>query len=87
MREQFLIPLAEWKSGRFGFEITNTTLVKYGKLGYINPKPEKVRGRWCVDRSAIYVGPSAVGVAPEIHEDDDEALKEILNHVTKATKK
>ncbi|MEW7947473.1 excisionase, partial [Enterobacter hormaechei subsp. xiangfangensis] len=35
MREQYLIPLAEWKSGRFGFEITNTTLVKYGKLGYI----------------------------------------------------
>ena len=87
MSEQFLIPLTEWKAGRFGLVITNTTLVKYGKLGYINPKPEKICGRWCVDRNAVYVGPGAVGVVPEIHDDDDDALKEILNHVAKATKK
>jgi hypothetical protein len=35
----------------------------------------------------VYVGPGAVGVAPEIHDNDDDALKEILNHVAKATKK
>lgn len=87
MTEQFLITLSEWKPGRFGFAITNATLVKYGKLGYISPKPQKIGGRWCVDRNAVFIGPGAAGIAPEIHDDDDDTLKEILNHVAKATQK
>ncbi|EHP0929687.1 excisionase [Salmonella enterica] len=87
MSEQFMITLDEWKPKRFSLPITNTPLVKYGKLGYIVPRPQKIRGRWLVDRNAIFVGAGETGVAPEIHDDDDDALKEILIHVTEATKK
>lgn len=57
------------------------------QAGLHKPEAGKICGRWCVDRNAVYVGPGAVGVTPEIHDDDDDALKEILNHVAKATKK
>jgi hypothetical protein len=87
MNEQFLIPLAQWKASRFGFNITNTTLVRYGKLGFIAPPPEKIRGHWCVDRNAVYIGPNGNGMKPEIFEDDDEVLRGILTHVTTSTKK
>lgn len=87
MSAQFLIPLAEWKTGRFGFPITNATLAKYGELGHIIPKPEKIGGKWRIDRDAVYVGPGGAGVAPEIYDDDDDTLKGILTHVTEATKK
>ncbi len=80
-------PLDEWKPKRFSLPITNTTLVKYGKLGYIVPRPQKIRGRWLIDRRAVFVGPGETGIAPEIHTGDDDALKEILTHVTEATKK
>ncbi|EOJ4695793.1 hypothetical protein ACRWPJ_003223, partial [Escherichia coli] len=39
------------------------------------------------DRRAVFVGPGETGIAPEIHTGDDDALKEILTHVTEATKK
>ncbi len=42
MSEQYLITLDEWKPKRFSLPITNTTLVKYGKLGYIVPRPQKI---------------------------------------------
>ncbi|EGW96746.1 excisionase [Escherichia coli STEC_EH250] len=87
MSEQYLITLDEWKPKRFSLPITNTTLVKYGKLGYIVPRPQKIRGRWLIDRRAVFVGPGEAGIAPEIHTGDDDALKEILTHVTEATKK
>ncbi|TFX58525.1 hypothetical protein DEO03_13930, partial [Escherichia coli] len=32
-------------------------------------------------------GSGEAGIAPEIHTGDDDALKEILTHVTEATKK
>lgn len=86
MSEQYLITLDEWKPKRFSLPITNTTLVKYGKLGYIVPRPQKIRGRWLIDRRAVFVGPGETGIAPEIHTGDDDALKEILTHVTEATK-
>ncbi len=44
MSEQYLITLDEWKPKRFSLPITNTTLVKYGKLGYIVPRPQKIVG-------------------------------------------
>ncbi|HAW2652663.1 TPA: DNA-binding protein [Escherichia coli] len=47
----------------------------------------KIRGRWLIDRRAVFVGPGETGIAPEIHTGDDDALKEILTHVTEATKK
>ncbi|EFE7673956.1 excisionase [Escherichia coli] len=87
MSEQYLITLDEWKPKRFSLPITNTTLVKYGKPGYIVPRPQKIRGRWLIDRRAVFVGPGETGIAPEIHTGDDDALKEILTHVTEATKK
>ncbi len=40
MSEQYLITLDEWKPKQFSLPITNTTLVKYGKLGYIVPRPQ-----------------------------------------------
>ncbi|ENI6960590.1 DNA-binding protein [Escherichia coli] len=44
--------------------------------------------RHCLfDRRAVFVGPGETGIAPEIHTGDDDALKEILTHVTEATKK
>ncbi len=49
MSEQYLITLDEWKPKRFSLPITNTTLVKYGKLGYIVPRPQKFVG--VADRS------------------------------------
>ncbi|ENW8445869.1 hypothetical protein MMT14_27335, partial [Escherichia coli] len=55
MSEQYLITLDEWKPKRFSLPITNTTLVKYGKLGYIVPRPQKIRGRWLIDRRAVFV--------------------------------
>lgn len=69
------------------FPITTACLVKHGKLGYIQPRPVKVGIRWCIDERAQYIGPGATGVEPEIHSDDDEILRGILNDVTKATKK
>ncbi len=86
MSEQYLITLDEWKPKRFSLPITNTTLVKYGKLGYIVPRPQKIRGRWLIDRRAVFVGPGETGIAPEIHTGDDDALKEILTHVTEPTR-
>ena len=65
MSEQYLITLDEWKPKRFSLPITNTTLVKYGKLGYIVPRPQKIRGRWLIDRRAVFVGPGETGIAPE----------------------
>lgn len=56
MSEQYLITLDEWKPKRFSLPITNTTLVKYGKLGYIVPRPQKIRGRWLIDRRAVLLG-------------------------------
>ena len=87
MSEQSLIPLGEWKTRRLKFPITTTSLVKHGKLGYIQPRPVKVGRRWCVDERAQYIGPGVCGFEPEIRSDDDEILQEILNDVTKATKK
>ncbi|AYN29964.1 excisionase [Buttiauxella sp. 3AFRM03] len=87
MSEQSLIPLSEWKSRRMKFPITTACLVKHGKLGYIQPRPVKIGTRWCIDERAQYIGPGAIGVEPEIHSDDDEILRGILNDVTKATKK
>lgn len=49
-------------------------------------KATKIRGRWLIDRRAVFVGPGETGIAPEIHTGDDDALKEILTHVTEATK-
>ena len=79
MSEQYLITLDEWKPKRFSLPITNTTLVKYGKLGYIVPRPQKIRGRWLIDRRAVFVGPGETGIAPEnivitpLNEGNDEA--------------
>ncbi|MDX7666033.1 excisionase [Enterobacter cloacae] len=87
MSEQSLIPLRDWKARRLHFPITITCLVKHGKLGYIQPRPIKIGNRWCIDEEAVYIGPGATGVEPEIHSDDDEILREILSDVTKATKK
>ncbi|MGK3306260.1 hypothetical protein ACSLOI_28320, partial [Escherichia coli] len=42
----------------------------YGKLGYIVPRPQKIRGRWLIDRRAVFVGPGETGIAPEIHTGD-----------------
>lgn len=87
MSEQSLIPLCDWKARRLHFPLTMPCLVKYGKLGYIQPRPIKIGNRWCIDERAIYIGPGATGIEPEIHSDDDEILREILNDVAKATKK
>lgn len=87
MREQSLIPLKDWKARRLQFPMTMTSLVKHGKLGYIQPRPIKVGNRWCIDERAIYIGSGATGLEPEIYNDDDEILREILNDVATATKK
>ena len=87
MSEQYMIPLSEWGSKRFSIKLSNPCLVNYGKLGYIQPPPEKIAGKWLIDECAKYVGKSATSMEPLIHEDDDEALKGILNHVAEATKK
>lgn len=87
MSEQYLIPLSEWGARRFSIELSNPCLVNYGRLGYIQPPPEKIAGKWLIDASAKYVGKGSVSMQPMIHEDDDDALKGILNHVTEATKK
>lgn len=39
-----------------------------------------------MNRRAVFVGHGETGIAPEIHTGDDDALKEILTHVTEATK-
>ncbi|WP_224154351.1 excisionase [Escherichia coli] len=75
MSEQYLITLDEWKPKRFSLPITNTTLVKYGKLGYIVPRPQKIRGRWLIDRRAVFVG---MVNKPEVIATDHPALKRIL---------
>lgn len=82
-----MIPLAEWGVKRFSIKLSNHCLVNYGRLGYIQPPPEKVAGKWLIEEKAKYVGKCANGIQPVIHDDDDDALKGILNHVTKATKK
>ncbi len=56
MSEQYLITLDEWKPKRFSLPITNTTLVKYGKLGYIVPRPQKIRGRWLIIAEQYLLG-------------------------------
>ena len=81
MSEQYLITLDEWKPKRFSLPITNTTLVKYGKLGYIVPRPQKIRGRWLIDRRAVFVGPGETGIAPEIHTGDDDALLQLREFI------
>lgn len=87
MSDQSLILLGEWKNRRMKFRISTACLVKYGKLGYIQPPPEKIGNKWCIDEKAKYIGPGAISIAPEIHSDDDEILREILSDVTEATKK
>lgn len=87
MSEQFMIPLSEWGAKRFSVKLSNPCLVKYGELGYIQPRPEKIAGRWMIEDKARYVGKGCTSMQPVINEDDDEALKGILNHVAKATQK
>ncbi len=87
MSEQYLITLDEWKPKRFSLPITNTTTGEIRKTRIHRSKTTKIRGRWLIDRRAVFVGPGETGIAPEIHTGDDDALKEILTHVTEATKK
>lgn len=87
MSEQYMIPLSEWGSKRFSIKLSSQCLVNYGRLGYIQPPPEKIAGRWLVEERAKYVGKGAAGIRPLILDDDDDVLKGILNHVTETTKK
>jgi hypothetical protein len=86
MSEQRMIKLADWADKRFSIKLTNTCLANYGRLGFIQPPPEKIAGKWMIERTAIYIGRGNT-IQPVINDDDDETLKEILNHVTTATKK
>lgn len=87
MSEQYLITLDELETKTVQSPNNKHYPGEIWKLGYIVPRPQKIRGRWLIDRRAVFVGPGETGIAPEIHTGDDDALKEILTHVTEATKK